>query len=99
MSTISRVPNPFRRKPNAVIKKSQLAENGHETPVESQPATKVGLTPKGAWHKRNFITEVFIPSIFTRRAGQPLTPEWPELKDGEIGITWIGHASFLIQAG
>lgn len=61
------------------------------------PAQKVGLTPKEGWHRRNFLTEVFLPSIFSKRAGQSLAPAWPDLKDSEIGITWIGHASFLIQ--
>lgn len=87
----------FRRKPKAEIKKSPNA-NGH--PGESAGnggAHKVGLKPKGDWRRRNFLTEVFIPSIFTRRFGRPLAPRWPELKAGEIGITWIGHASFLVQ--
>jgi L-ascorbate metabolism protein UlaG (beta-lactamase superfamily) len=26
-----------------------------------------------------------------------VSPAFPEVKDGEICITWIGHASFLIQ--
>jgi L-ascorbate metabolism protein UlaG (beta-lactamase superfamily) len=95
------VPNPFRRQPKAVIRKSATATE--EVPPVARAATagatRVGLKPGGTWHKRNFITEVFIPSIFTRRAGQRLTPEWPQLGEGEIGITWIGHASFLIQAG
>lgn len=98
------VPNPFRRKPNSVIRKAAGANGGNggstlsgDTPAPTPPATKVGLTPKGDWHRRNFITEVFIPSIFTKRAGQRLTPQWPELSADQIGITWIGHASFLIQ--
>ena len=49
------------------------------------------------WHKRNFLAEVVIPSLFTKRHGQKLKPVFPELKDGDICITWIGHASFLIQ--
>ena len=93
------MPNPFRRQPVTEISKSPETNGKPAPPVRAAKATKVGLKPKADWHKRNFITEVFIPSIFTRRAGQRLTPEWPELKDGEIGITWIGHASFLIQAG
>lgn len=58
---------------------------------------KVGLRPQGDWHRRNFITEVLIPSIFTKRHGARLVPSWPVLEEGQIGITWIGHASFLIQ--
>ena len=49
------------------------------------------------WHKRNFLAEVVIPSLFTKRQGLKLKPVFPKLKAGEICITWIGHASFLIQ--
>lgn len=60
---------------------------------------KIGLKPAKGWHKRNFFTEVFIPSLFTRRAGQKKKPaQLPRLKEGEVGLTWIGHASFLIQS-
>jgi L-ascorbate metabolism protein UlaG (beta-lactamase superfamily) len=34
---------------------------------------------------------------FTPRHGQPRRPVFPKLKHGEVAITWIGHASFLIQ--
>ncbi len=61
-------------------------------------AKKVGLKPKKGWHKRNFLTQVLIPSLFTRRAGNHSDGLFPELQENEIGITWIGHASFLIQA-
>jgi L-ascorbate metabolism protein UlaG (beta-lactamase superfamily) len=40
---------------------------------------------------------VLIPSLFTKRHGEPNSPLYPELQDGEIGVTWIGHASFLVQ--
>jgi L-ascorbate metabolism protein UlaG (beta-lactamase superfamily) len=54
--------------------------------------------PKPRWRERNFITEVLLPSLLTRKAGpRPLPPLFPKLKDGEICLTWIGHASFLIQ--
>jgi len=52
-------------------------------------------TPK--WHERNFITEVLIPSFFTRKGGLQHHPAFPKLKKGQLGLTWIGHASFLIQ--
>ena len=57
----------------------------------------MGLKPAGGWHKRNFLTEVLIPSLFTRRSGRKTAPLFPKLKAGEIGLTWIGHASFLVQ--
>lgn len=94
------MPISFRRK-KAVIKRSERA-NGGEVQPAAAAARKVGLKPKGEWHKRNFITEVFIPSLFTRRLGQSRARHtgisFPTLKNGDIGITWIGHASFLIQA-
>ena len=34
---------------------------------------------------------------FTPRHGQPQRPVFPKLKHGQVAITWIGHASFLIQ--
>lgn len=51
------------------------------------------------WTERNFLTEVYLPSLFTAKTGShPTTPPvFPELKENEFGITWIGHASFLIQ--
>ena len=62
-------------------------------------AKKVGLKPADGWNKRNFITEVLIPSLFVPRAGGKRSkPLFPVLKAGEIGVTWIGHASFLLQA-
>ncbi len=94
--------NPFQRprKPNAEIKKSDkvpppppVSPNGS---TES-PARKVGLKPVNGWQRRNFLTEVLLPSLFAPRSARHGAPIFPELKEGEIGITWIGHASFLIQ--
>jgi len=36
-------------------------------------------------------------SLLTRRQGQRRQPAFPRLTRGQVGITWIGHASFLIQ--
>jgi L-ascorbate metabolism protein UlaG (beta-lactamase superfamily) len=58
---------------------------------------RVGLKPEKGWHKRNFLTRVLIPSLFTKRLGKHLDALFPELVDGQIGLTWIGHASFLLQ--
>jgi L-ascorbate metabolism protein UlaG (beta-lactamase superfamily) len=92
------VPNPFRpNQPKAKINKSAKA-NGHGETPGREPARKIGLKPKDGWQRRNFVTEVLIPSIFTRRAGEHASPEFPELREGEIAVTWIGHASFLLQA-
>ncbi len=61
-------------------------------------ATKVGVKLEKGWAKRNFLTEVLLPSLLQRRAGTPNeSPYFPALQPGQIGITWIGHASFLVQ--
>jgi L-ascorbate metabolism protein UlaG (beta-lactamase superfamily) len=49
------------------------------------------------WHERNFIMEVLLPSLFARKSGSEQRPVFPKLQPGQIAITWIGHASFLIQ--
>ena len=92
------VPNPFtpRRKPRAEITKSAEAPTKKARPAPTA-ARKVGLKPVNGWHRRNFLTEVLIPSLFAKRAGQLAGIQFPELTEGQIGITWIGHASFLIQ--
>ncbi len=65
----------------------------------AKPSTRVRLRPRADWHKRNFLTSVLIPSLFIKRAGDqaPRPPQFPKIREGEICITWIGHASFLVQ--
>ena len=86
------MPIPFSRKSRRKI--VQASGNGDGT-----ISTRVGLRPATDWHKRNFVTSVLIPSLFTKRptraGGEP--PLFPKLKPCEICITWIGHASFLVQ--
>jgi len=62
-----------------------------------KPDHHVDMRFGDGWHKRNFLAEVVIPSLFTQRRGVHLKPEFPTLSPEEICITWIGHASFLIQ--
>jgi len=62
-----------------------------------KPQNHVDMKLGQGWHKRNFLAEVIIPSMFTKRHGQKIKPVFPELSNGQICITWIGHASFLIQ--
>ena len=98
------VDNPFsktRQPAKGSPKKTSLKEpSPRKDPSPrktSDGARKVGLKPVGDWHKRNFLTEILIPTLFTRRSGKKVSPSFPKLKTGEIGLTWIGHASFLIQ--
>jgi L-ascorbate metabolism protein UlaG (beta-lactamase superfamily) len=62
---------------------------------KSLPKTK----PRAPWREKNFIAEVLLPSLLSRKGGAKArqAPLFPKLKEGELGITWIGHASFLIQ--
>ena len=60
-------------------------------------STRVRLRPRADWHKRNFLTSVLIPSLFIKRSGNHVRPQFPKIREGQICITWIGHASFLIQ--
>jgi L-ascorbate metabolism protein UlaG (beta-lactamase superfamily) len=65
--------------------------------VVPHPKRKKEKKKAPRWNERNFITEVLIPSFFTRKTGVQHRPVFPSLRAGEIGLTWIGHASFLIQ--
>ena len=94
--------NPGRRWSTAEIRKS----SGPDTtgpkaggPVETgaDAAFHVGLKPSAAWTQRNPLTEILLPSLLARREGRVERPQWPVVAAGEVAITWIGHASFLIQ--
>lgn len=63
----------------------------------SKPHNHVDMRFGEGWHKRNFLAEVILPSMFTPRHGSLVKPAFPALADGQVCITWIGHASFLVQ--
>ena len=62
-----------------------------------RPAHHVGMKFGEGWRDRNFLTEVLIPSLFERRQGVMPRAVFPALKAGQVCLTWIGHASFLLQ--
>ncbi len=74
-----------------------MAEPHNSHAPDKKPVRKVGLVPAKGWHKRNFVTEVLIPSVFTRRKGDHKIPAFAPLQGNQVCITWIGHASFLIR--
>ena len=47
-------------------------------------AQRVGLRPEKGWHKRNFLTQVLIPSLFTKRLGTHLDALLPNLADFQV---------------
>ena len=67
------------------------------TAKKPKPENHVSMKLGEGWHRRNFLTEVIIPSLFSPREGVSSPTQLPSLMSGQIGITWIGHASFLIQ--
>ncbi len=93
-----------RRRAPVVAPAPAPALNGSETPAEdtaakvASPAKRVGVKLEKGWNKRNFLTEVLLPSLLSpRETGTNTTPFFPALAQGQIGITWIGHASFFVQ--
>jgi L-ascorbate metabolism protein UlaG (beta-lactamase superfamily) len=55
------------------------------------------LTPTNAFNPRTFFREMVWKAWLTPRHGRPTRPVFPRLKHKQVALTWIGHASFLIQ--
>jgi L-ascorbate metabolism protein UlaG (beta-lactamase superfamily) len=55
------------------------------------------LTPTRAFNPRTFFYEMVWKALLTRRVGQQKRPVFPRLQPGQLALTWIGHASFLVQ--
>jgi L-ascorbate metabolism protein UlaG (beta-lactamase superfamily) len=55
------------------------------------------LTPANHFNPATFFRELVWKALLTPRTGIPQRPVFPKLRYGEVAITWIGHASFLIQ--
>ncbi|HEY1662078.1 MAG TPA: MBL fold metallo-hydrolase [Verrucomicrobiae bacterium] len=55
------------------------------------------LTPANHFNPATFFRELVWKALLTPRTGISQRPVFPKLKQGEVAITWIGHASFLIQ--
>jgi len=61
------------------------------------PRSFKDLTPARHFNPRTFFRELVWKALLTRRTGQHLKPVFPKLSPGQVAITWIGHASFLVQ--
>jgi L-ascorbate metabolism protein UlaG (beta-lactamase superfamily) len=55
------------------------------------------LTPSNHFNPRTFFYEMVWKALLTRRTGQHKRPNFPKLTRGHVAVTWIGHASFLVQ--
>ena len=77
---------------------AMLARGGLNANNELQ----VGLLPQPGWSRRNyhFMRRVLLPSLWQKRGGEAQQPDLthPDCP-GKFQVTWIGHASFLIQTG
>jgi L-ascorbate metabolism protein UlaG (beta-lactamase superfamily) len=76
-------------------KTNALRRGGLDTENENQ----VGLFPAKGALRRNyqFVRHVLVPQIFTPRTGASLRPDLLNHESSDFQVTWIGHASFLIQ--
>jgi L-ascorbate metabolism protein UlaG (beta-lactamase superfamily) len=66
-------------------------------PPRQLPRSFKDLTPAKHFAPGKFFRELVLKALVTPRWGQSRHPVFPKLKSGEVAITWIGHASFLIQ--
>ncbi len=55
------------------------------------------LTPSKSFNPRTFFREMVWKALLTRRTGTHRVPAFPKLTRGQMALTWIGHASFLVQ--
>lgn len=55
------------------------------------------FTPSRAFNPRTFFREMVWKALLTKRTGTHKRPVFPKLTRGQMALTWIGHASFLVQ--
>ena len=67
------------------------------SPRKRLPRSFKELTPSQHFKPGAFFRELVWKALLTRRHGEHKRPVFPKLKHGQVAITWIGHASFLIQ--
>jgi len=61
------------------------------------PRSFKDLTPTQSFNPRTFFFEMVWKAFRTKRTGKHQRPAFPKLVGNQMAITWIGHASFLIQ--
>lgn len=79
--------------------KSRSGKN-HTPPKSNRrkiPRKFKDLTPTNAFNPRTFFHEMVWKALLMKKTGKRKKPTFPKLEDGQVAITWIGHASFLIQ--
>ena len=78
---------------------NEQADNGGESGGAKRrlPRSFKELTPCKHFNPRTFFYEMVWKAWLTPRHGQHRRPVFPKLTKGHVALTWIGHASFLIQ--
>ena len=66
-------------------------------PRRKLPRSFKDLTPAKHFNPRTFFHELILKGWFTKRTGASRPAIFPRLRHGQVAVTWIGHASFLIQ--
>src|SRR2546422_10417973 len=61
------------------------------------PRSFKDLTPAKHFNPRTFFREMVWKALLTRRTGLHRQPAFPKLNYGQVALTWIGHACFLVQ--
>lgn len=72
---------------------------GEYSPHAQQPTRYSGIRPQKGWPARNFkfFRHRIVPGMFRKRVGTAQEPVLDPPPAGSVRITWIGHASFLLQ--
>lgn len=75
-----------------------MPRKGHPKTVKVT-AHYSGLLPQKGWPARNykFFRHRIVPGMFSKREGAAQDPVLTEPEQGAVRVTWIGHASFLLQ--
>ena len=61
------------------------------------PRSFKDLTPSNHFNPRSFFREMVWGTLFEPQTGSTKIPAFPRLHSPELALTWIGHASFLLQ--
>ena len=77
--------------------KEQSGQAPLKAPRKRLPRSFKDLTPSNHFHPGKFFYEMVWKALVTPRIGQHRVPKFPKLANGQVALTWIGHASFLAQ--
>ncbi len=76
---------------------TKASSNRPAPPRRKIPRSFKDLTPAKHFNPRTFFQEMILKGWFTKRTGEQKPAIRLRLRHGQVAITWIGHASFLIQ--